>query len=130
MTSNKIPMSNDSFDYAEEDDVHEDSIPATSSVACKSVPWIIFDSYCCEAQQVTEFNAVTISLDAQLKSDLNWKKAVLHAKEAIDKNYKIFWDLNLGLFEAINSPLSNQQQFLTLKLAINHFNNTVWNEFS
>lgn len=80
--------------------------------------------------QSADFNAITIALVADQKSDLNWNKAFLEADEALKNNLKIFWDLKLGLFDKLHSPLSNQQQFLTLKLAIEHFNTTIWSKYS
>ena len=76
------------------------------------------------------FEALTISLEAGQKSDLNWTEALAKADEAILMNFKIFWDLKLGLFAKLNSPLSNHPQFLNLKLAVEHFKNAVWTKYA
>ncbi|MBA2728676.1 MAG: hypothetical protein H0U49_10950 [Parachlamydiaceae bacterium] len=75
------------------------------------------------------FETITIALEADQKSDLNWNEALAIADAAILKNFKIFWDLKLGLFDKLNSPLSNHPQFLNLKLAVEHFKNVVWTKY-
>ncbi len=80
--------------------------------------------------KLDEFNAVTVDLEAGLKADLNWTSALAQADEAINRGFKIFWNLQLGLFEKLNSPMSNHPQFLNLQLAVEHFNKTVWPKYN
>lgn len=71
-----------------------------------------------------------ISLDAHLKSNLDWNRSIDLANKALDEGKKILWDLDFGLFDRLQYPLENQQQFLSLRLAIEHFENVIWNKFS
>jgi tRNA (guanine-N7-)-methyltransferase len=73
---------------------------------------------------------VTIPLDATQKSTLNWEEAITLAERAVKEHSRILWDLKLGLFDQLLSPLSNQQQFLALSLAIQHFSEIIWSKFS
>lgn len=72
---------------------------------------------------------VTISLNAHLDSELNWKSARMQAIDAMMNGLKILWQIDLGLFSALKLPLSNQTQFLSLTLALEHFRDTLWKEF-
>ncbi|NGX57845.1 MAG: hypothetical protein K940chlam3_00742 [Chlamydiae bacterium] len=74
--------------------------------------------------------AVTISLDGRLQSDLDWAKAQSMAQEISEKGFKIFWDLELGLFNRLLHPISDEMQLKTLGLAIEHFYKSIWSEFS
>jgi hypothetical protein len=75
------------------------------------------------------FDAVTISLDGRIQSDLNWTKAREQAQCAIEKGYAVMWNMQLGLFEGLAQPLANQTQFLTLTLSLEHFRDSLWKEF-
>lgn len=75
------------------------------------------------------FNAVTISLDGRMQSDLNWKQADLLAQQVVDQGLLLFWDLNLGLFTELSLPLSDQSQFQALILSIDHFLQTLWQKY-
>lgn len=77
-----------------------------------------------------EFNAVTVVLDGRCKSELNWKEAMQAAQKYIASGLFVLWELELGLFNQIKHPLSNQTQFLTLVLSIKHFQDTIWKEFA
>lgn len=75
------------------------------------------------------FNSVTISLPAGIRSGLNWKEKKEQAYEAVQKGYALMWNMELGLFNQLQYPLSHQVQFLSLGLAIEHFCETLWSEF-
>lgn len=75
------------------------------------------------------FDAVTIHIDGRVKADLNWKDARKEAAHAVERGLKIMWALDLGLFDQLAQPLTNQGQFLSLSLSIEHFRDTFWKEF-
>jgi hypothetical protein len=64
-----------------------------------------------------------IRLDGRMRSDLNWSDAL----DQLEKGMHYEWMLDLGLFEAGGKPLSNQMQFMSLKLSLEHFVEKVWN---
>lgn len=72
------------------------------------------------------FDAVKIPLDGTLKSDLDWTKQRQWVEE--HPEYHILWDLDLGLFSDLRS-LRNQTQFKSLTLSINHFLESIWQQF-
>jgi hypothetical protein len=76
-----------------------------------------------------EFNAVRISLDGHLQADLDWKKERQLAKEYIEQGYALLWEMDLGLFSSLPFPLTNQTQFLSLTLSLEHFRDSIWKEF-
>ncbi len=76
------------------------------------------------------FTACTLVLQGGQKSDLDWSIPLTLAEAIISKGYKIFWDLQLGLFDDLKYPLSNQAQFHSLKLAVEHFGKIVWEKYS
>lgn len=65
--------------------------------------------------------SITISLDARLSSCLDWSKQKQEALLAMDQGYCIFWKLDLGLFDHLNSSLADTQQFYSLGISIDHF---------
>jgi len=75
------------------------------------------------------FNAVNIRIDGGLKSDLLWKEAKKEAQKHVSQGYQIFWELDFGIFSSLKHPLSHASQFLSLKLAADHFYNAFWEEF-
>ena len=76
-----------------------------------------------------QFDTITISLEGGVKSNLNWEKKRILAKEAVEKGYTLMWNLQMDLFEKLPSPLAYQPQFLALALALEHFRDTLWKEF-
>ncbi|MDP1880370.1 MAG: hypothetical protein Q8K60_05470, partial [Parachlamydiaceae bacterium] len=50
------------------------------------------------------FDAVTITLDGELNSPLEWEKEKQLAKEIIESGHAIFWKLNLGLEKKLSFP--------------------------
>lgn len=70
-----------------------------------------------------------ITIDASSKSTMQWHGPRKEALAAIAKGKKFLWHLDFGLFENLNSPLSNTAQFMTLRLALDHFRDSIWEEF-
>lgn len=70
--------------------------------------------------------AVRITLDGRPRSALDWTANLEIAQKALAKGLRILWDLELGLFDELEFPLSTQHQFQTLSLAIKHFLENVW----
>lgn len=77
-----------------------------------------------------EFNTVTVYLNARMESDLDWKDARLEAQQAVEKGYYLLWKMDFGLFDALKQPLTQQGQFLAFTLALEHFRDFLWPEFS
>lgn len=75
------------------------------------------------------FNAVCIQLNGRLDADLNWKPARLKAVKHMAQGHRLLWEIDLGLFDRLPHPLSNQEQYLSLRLALEHFRDTLWKEF-
>jgi hypothetical protein len=71
----------------------------------------------------------TIFLDGTLKSDLHWEGQRALAKDLASREERLLWYLDLGLFSQLALPLQDQTQHLSLKLSLEHFRNTLWNEF-
>lgn len=70
-----------------------------------------------------------VTLDAALQSTMQWQEPRKKALAAIAEGKKILWHLDLGLFDRLTSPLSNTAQFMTLRLALDHFRDSIWDEF-
>lgn len=75
------------------------------------------------------FDAVTISLDGRMQSDLNWKEAKELAQQSIEKGYALMWNMEMDLFARLRHPFTHQAQFLSLTLALEHFRDSIWKEF-
>lgn len=89
----------------------------------------IFDAEDLNESVPSDFNAVKIELDGGLKSALDWSEAKEFAQKQVDSGLNIFWELDLGLGKGLSYPLSHTSQFLTLKLAIEHFCSEIWSDF-
>ena len=89
----------------------------------------IYDASLENALPPGEFNTVKIFLEGGMKSDLEWNRARVDALKYIEKGYMIVWEINLGLFSELTCPLSNQTQYLSLSLSIEHFRDSLWKEF-
>ncbi len=76
------------------------------------------------------FNAIAISLDARLDSNLKWEKAVKLAQAYVDQGYKILWELRFGLFQELHLPLSDTSQYRSLDLALDYFFDSVLKNFN
>jgi hypothetical protein len=106
-----------------EDKEWEEQLPLAKD---EIIPFIFEGS--CFNQIPLGFNAITIYLDGQIQSDLDWREAKKQAKESIDQGYKILWDLHLGLFDGLKQSIGNQTQFLSLILSLEHFRDFLWEE--
>jgi hypothetical protein len=76
-----------------------------------------------------EFNAVKITLDGRVKSSLDWRESQADAERFLNQGLKLFFDLNLGLFNSLHFSLSNQTQFQSLALSLEHFRDSFWKMF-
>jgi hypothetical protein len=74
-------------------------------------------------------NMAIITLDAKTSSTLDWAKARTEALQKMAIGKKILWHLDFGCFKHLLKPLSSQEQFLPLTLAVDHFISSLWNEF-
>ncbi|MGK5595038.1 MAG: hypothetical protein ACSNEK_06750 [Parachlamydiaceae bacterium] len=71
-----------------------------------------------------------ITLDASTKSTMDWQDARKEALVAIAQGKQVLWYLDMGLFYYLSAPLSQTAQFMTLRLAFDHFRDTIWEEFN
>lgn len=76
-----------------------------------------------------EYNTVSVYLDGKISADLDWKEQEKLAQKLCDQGYQLFWHLDLGLFDKLHAPLSNQTQFLSLILSLEHFRDTLWKRY-
>ena len=89
----------------------------------------IYDAYSHDAIIPEEFNTVLITVNGRTVSDLNWEKERLIALHYVKQGLHLFWHIDLGLFSNLESSLTDQTQFLALKLSLEHFKNSLWEEF-
>lgn len=89
----------------------------------------IFDAQNSCEEAPKGFEAVSVRIDAGLNSDLQWKAAAEKAREQISRGLRLFWELDFGLAEGLRYPLSHASQFMSFKLALDHFRNAFWPEF-
>lgn len=75
------------------------------------------------------FDAVTIRLDGRMQAELDWKIARKEASLATEQGFGLMWAIDLGLFTGLALPLTNQGQFLSLALSLEHFRDSLWHEF-
>lgn len=68
----------------------------------------------------------TYSLDGQSSSTLDWSQQIELAK---NESQHILWHLDLGLFDRLARPLSDEVQLQTLQLALKHFLESCWAPF-
>jgi len=66
-----------------------------------------------------------ICLNGEASSSLDWSGAIEEAKGA----QKIFWEIDLGLFDRLAQPLADRTQLLSLRLALEHFRESLWTPF-
>lgn len=76
------------------------------------------------------YNTALVRLEAGVCSDLNWKSAIERASHVRQAGLRIFWELDLHLFDGLKEPLSDQAQFQALALAIEHFGKEIWPQFA
>lgn len=70
------------------------------------------------------FEAVSITLDAGLKSLLEWGKELLEADRLKKNGFKLFWNLDFDL-----QLTCTEAQVSSLRLAVEHFCSAVWEKF-
>lgn len=75
------------------------------------------------------FNTARIALDGRMRTHLDWKPAIQQAKTYRQQGFKLFWDLDLGLFSRLPLSFSNETQFRSLALSVDHFLNDLWPQF-
>ncbi len=90
----------------------------------------IYDAMACDETVPHGFNGVKIFLDGTVKGDLSWKKELEAATRYAALGLYLFWEIDLGLFDRLPFGLSNQSQFLSLCLSLEHFQKTLWDKFS
>lgn len=73
-----------------------------------------------------EANTCMIRLDGRSQNDLSWNEERQKAAQCVEKGKKIFWIMDLGLFDSLSFSLTNQTQFLSLTLALEHFRRDIW----
>ncbi|MDB6081578.1 MAG: hypothetical protein JWO53_850 [Chlamydiia bacterium] len=66
-------------------------------------------------------DTTSITLNARMDSKLNWQKEQELVSLLREKNQKIIYFLDLGLFSELTQPLIHEAQFQALLLAIDHF---------
>lgn len=77
----------------------------------------------------SEYNTVSVYLDGKISADLDWREQEMLAQKICDQGFQLFWHLDLGLFDQLKAPLSNQTQFMALMLSLEHFRDTLWKKF-
>ena len=105
---------------------HEDSEEETVEAF---QPAFVFDAHYLGEEVPPGFDAVRIPLDGTLKADLSWENERQAAFAYVQKGMRIFWEIDLGLFDRLKYPLENQTQFLSLCLSLEHFRDTLWTTF-
>lgn len=104
-----------------ESDQEEELVTPTS--------FAVFDALILGETVPEGFHAVRIPLDGTMQGNLDWSDAKKTASDYAAKGLKIFWDLDLGLFNRLTQPLAHQGQFQSLILALEHVRDTLWKEF-
>lgn len=92
--------------------------------------WVIDDSEEGRHPLLSGCNTVKIRLDGRLKAELDWKGAGEMARRYVEQGLSLFWELDLGLFSQLPMPLSHQTQYLSLGISLDHFRESLWNEFA
>ncbi len=105
-------------DECDDDEVQEAFQPAT-----------VFDAQYVGEEVPEGFDAVRIVLDGTVKGDLAWQKEREATIAYVQKGLRLFWEIDLGLFERLKYALGNHTQFLSLSLSLEHYRDTLWKEF-
>jgi hypothetical protein len=90
----------------------------------------MFDEGPASESSAQNFNGVVIPLEAGMKEDLKWEAARKKAKKAVENSQYILWELDLGFSTSDLLPLSDSAQYLSFQIALDHFQDTLWKEFS
>jgi|GEM_PF-1555037 len=75
-------------------------------------------------------NTQTVVLDCGPQSTLRWEQAIELAKELQSRGQLILWKLDLGLFDRLVMPLSDEAQFCALTMALDQFNERIYPQFA
>ncbi len=73
-------------------------------------------------------NVLMITLAATLDDDLDWKREIDLAKEAISMGKMVLWELDLGLSER-DFSFEDEMGWSSYLLAIREFEKTIWSAF-
>ena len=90
---------------------------------------VIFDADFIGQEVPAHFNSVKIPLEGTVEADLLWDEAKIAAENYVGQGLKIFWDMDLALFDRLKRPLTDHAQFSTLCLSLEHFRDTFWKQF-
>jgi hypothetical protein len=74
-------------------------------------------------------NTTVIAIDGRLNASLDWMRQREQAHVLIEQGQAILWEIDLGLFSQLTFPLTNQSQYLSLGLSLEHFQDTLWKDF-
>lgn len=104
---------------AEEDDGDEwfDIEPFTGKIWLANTP------------KPDDVQGVMVTLNGREDADLDWSAQLTHAGELVRNGCKILWNIDLGLFQNVKKPLTDERQLAILKLSLQHFRETVWENF-
>lgn len=75
------------------------------------------------------FNTIAIHLKSNSSSTLDWKEWEEMAFHYIQKGFKIFWKLDMGLFSRLSCIWEDHFQAVIIAVAIRHFSDTIWPKF-
>jgi hypothetical protein len=89
----------------------------------------IFDSKSICEDVPHGFNGFIVPLKGGLKDEINWDLNALRSYITKYPNHKILWDMDLGLFPKFPLLIEDQLPLLTLGLSLEHFRDTIWQEF-
>lgn len=89
---------------------------------------VIYDAL--NGEQIPEgYNACSLLLDARLQSKLQWEEQLNWAEQLVDSGYQLFWQLDFGICRDLCQPLSDEMQFRSFGIAVDHFVHSVWTRF-
>lgn len=73
--------------------------------------------------------AFCVSLQADTQSSLDWSEQIAKAETAKNEGMGLVWDIQLGLFDNLYQPISSRSQLLSLQLALDQFDEKIWQHF-
>lgn len=129
MTSRSRLTTIESHKHQEAHDHHHESDDEDLEELANTFPVRIFDATYCGEPVPQGFDAVRITIDGTIKSDLSWEKERAAATVYTAQGLQIFWEIDLGLLTFLQHGLGNRTQFLSLTLSLEHFCCSLWQEF-
>lgn len=75
------------------------------------------------------FNTVMLPIDGRVTSSMNWKAIHTAAANYVKEGFLILWDLKLGLFHELSFSLTNETQYRSICISVEHFLDSLWNDF-